>query len=444
MRLVPNQDPKKIGDLFEAYVQEDHAEDRGAEGHAHARRQAVDDGLRQPVTCRRPAARSSRASARRPVFNREGGSIPVVATFQEELGLPCVLFGVGLPDENAHAPDEKLDLGNFHNGIIASAFLYKEIGALAIVRPRFGALREFYGVLGPPPPIRFSSSSGKSCRVTPSRAARSRLAGAPAHSGADAGRGVSRAAKELLAAIALAGPHRDERLELVRATVGEFKRHRDELDARPAARRRAAPGVALARASHPCRSRHARARAALHGRLSVAAGRRPDVARDCAARGHGARSATAPKGSRCAGSVEPRAHAAAAPARQSLASSLPRDVGVYREAVTYFRHHAQHTCLAVGPHCGVCPLAPVWRPASCRRSGRSVQRRHPAAQRLDVLPDLLVVLSRSSSRLARAWRASDTPRGRAARRRSRSCDTRAARDRAARSATTARAPAADR
>jgi acetylornithine deacetylase/succinyl-diaminopimelate desuccinylase-like protein len=62
-----------------------------------------------------------------PVFNREGGSIPVVATFQEILGLPSVLFGVGLPDENAHAPNEKLDLGNFHGGIIASAFLYDEI-----------------------------------------------------------------------------------------------------------------------------------------------------------------------------------------------------------------------------------------------------------------------------------------------------------------------------
>ena len=62
-----------------------------------------------------------------PVFNREGGSIPVVSTFQEELGVPSVLFGVGLPDENAHAPDEKLDLGNFHNGVIASAYLYQEI-----------------------------------------------------------------------------------------------------------------------------------------------------------------------------------------------------------------------------------------------------------------------------------------------------------------------------
>jgi succinyl-diaminopimelate desuccinylase len=66
-----------------------------------------------------------------PVFNREGGSIPVVSTFQEELGLPSVLFGVGLPDENAHAPDERLDLGNFHNGIIASAYLYQEIAQLS-------------------------------------------------------------------------------------------------------------------------------------------------------------------------------------------------------------------------------------------------------------------------------------------------------------------------
>jgi acetylornithine deacetylase/succinyl-diaminopimelate desuccinylase-like protein len=63
----------------------------------------------------------------RPVFNREGGSIPVVSTFQEVLGLPSVLFGVGLPDENAHAPNEKLDLGNFHGGVVASAYLYDEI-----------------------------------------------------------------------------------------------------------------------------------------------------------------------------------------------------------------------------------------------------------------------------------------------------------------------------
>jgi acetylornithine deacetylase/succinyl-diaminopimelate desuccinylase-like protein len=61
------------------------------------------------------------------VFCREGGSIPVVSTFQRELDVPAVLFGVGLPDENAHAPNERLDLVNFHNGIVASAILYAEI-----------------------------------------------------------------------------------------------------------------------------------------------------------------------------------------------------------------------------------------------------------------------------------------------------------------------------
>ena len=64
-----------------------------------------------------------------PVFCREGGSIPVVSTFKEELGLPAVLFGVGLPDENAHAPNERLEVSNFHNGILASAILYDEIAA---------------------------------------------------------------------------------------------------------------------------------------------------------------------------------------------------------------------------------------------------------------------------------------------------------------------------
>jgi hypothetical protein len=37
---------------------------------------------------------------------------------------------VGLPDENAHAPNEKLDVSNFHGGIISSAILYQEIASV--------------------------------------------------------------------------------------------------------------------------------------------------------------------------------------------------------------------------------------------------------------------------------------------------------------------------
>jgi acetylornithine deacetylase/succinyl-diaminopimelate desuccinylase-like protein len=52
-----------------------------------------------------------------PVLIREGGSIPVVATFQEELNIETILMGFGLPDDNLHAPNEKIHLPNFFRGI---------------------------------------------------------------------------------------------------------------------------------------------------------------------------------------------------------------------------------------------------------------------------------------------------------------------------------------
>jgi acetylornithine deacetylase/succinyl-diaminopimelate desuccinylase-like protein len=129
MRLVPNQDPQKIGDLFEEYVK------KVTPKTVELKITRMHGGKPWMTAFDNPYVQAAgraieQGFGQRPVFNREGGSIPVVSTFQEELGVPCVLFGVGLPDENAHAPDEKLDLGNFHGGVIASAYLYKEIGAL--------------------------------------------------------------------------------------------------------------------------------------------------------------------------------------------------------------------------------------------------------------------------------------------------------------------------
>lgn len=62
----------------------------------------------------------------KPVFVREGGSIPVVTTLAETLGLSTVLMGVGLPDENAHAPNERLDLGNYQTGIVSIAHFFDQ------------------------------------------------------------------------------------------------------------------------------------------------------------------------------------------------------------------------------------------------------------------------------------------------------------------------------
>jgi len=51
------------------------------------------------------------------VFVRGGGSIPIVGDFVRELGIPTVMMGFGLPDDNLHAPNEKFCLANFHRGI---------------------------------------------------------------------------------------------------------------------------------------------------------------------------------------------------------------------------------------------------------------------------------------------------------------------------------------
>ncbi len=129
MRLVPDQEPDRIAELFEAYVKK--VAPKTVElkvTRMHGGKPWMTDFDNRFVQAAGRAI--EKGFGKTPVFNREGGSIPVVATFQEILGLPAVLFGVGLPDENSHAPNEKLDLENFHGGVIASAFLYDEVAQL--------------------------------------------------------------------------------------------------------------------------------------------------------------------------------------------------------------------------------------------------------------------------------------------------------------------------
>ena len=131
MRLVPDQEPNKIAELFEAFVR------KLAPKTVELKITRMHGGKPWMTSFDNPFVQAAgraieQGFGQAPVFTREGGSIPVVSTFQEELDLPSVLFGVGLPDENAHAPNEKLDVSNFHNGIIASAILYQEIGQMRV------------------------------------------------------------------------------------------------------------------------------------------------------------------------------------------------------------------------------------------------------------------------------------------------------------------------
>jgi acetylornithine deacetylase/succinyl-diaminopimelate desuccinylase-like protein len=126
MRLVPNQDPEKIARRFEEHIE------KITPPAVELKITRMHGGKPWVAPIDHPAIQAAsrafeKGFGKRPVFVREGGSIPVVATFAELLALPSVLMGIGLPDENAHAPNEKLDLNNFHHGIISAAYFFQEL-----------------------------------------------------------------------------------------------------------------------------------------------------------------------------------------------------------------------------------------------------------------------------------------------------------------------------
>ncbi len=126
MRLVPNQDPKKIARLFTRHVKKIAPRSVRIEVlDLHGGDPAITP-LDNPAT--QAAMRALKtAFGKKVLTTREGGSIPIVADFQKILGAPTVLMGFGVPDENLHAPNEKLHLPNFFTGIEASAHYFTEL-----------------------------------------------------------------------------------------------------------------------------------------------------------------------------------------------------------------------------------------------------------------------------------------------------------------------------
>ena len=64
-----------------------------------------------------------------PVMIREGGSIPVVTTFRDFLGVDTLLLGWGQGSDNLHSPNERFCLAVFRRGIAAGAYLSQELAA---------------------------------------------------------------------------------------------------------------------------------------------------------------------------------------------------------------------------------------------------------------------------------------------------------------------------
>ncbi len=134
MRLVPNQDPARIARLFAQHLKRicpntvrlkvTEISGRGTPWLAptdHPAMQAMGRAIQQGF-------------GKKPVFTRTGGTIPVVATFTRLLKAPSLLMGIGLPDENAHAPNEKLDLDNLHHGMLSAVHLWNRLADTKLIR----------------------------------------------------------------------------------------------------------------------------------------------------------------------------------------------------------------------------------------------------------------------------------------------------------------------
>ncbi len=116
MRLVPNQDPVDVGPQLIQYMQE-HAPDtvRWEVIDMQGGPAAISDRNSPPIQALSRAMET--VWGKRPVFRREGGSVPVVAHFQQYLKIESLNTGFGLPTDNMHSPNEKLHLPTVYKGI---------------------------------------------------------------------------------------------------------------------------------------------------------------------------------------------------------------------------------------------------------------------------------------------------------------------------------------
>ena len=128
MRLVPNQDPPKIAAAFADWVRK--LAPAGVTVEVENLHNANPVLVPRESPMMQAGIRALREGfGAEPVFIREGGSIPIVGTFQDCLKAPVLLLGYGLSTDNAHSPNEKFHLENFWRGARTSALLFREAAA---------------------------------------------------------------------------------------------------------------------------------------------------------------------------------------------------------------------------------------------------------------------------------------------------------------------------
>jgi acetylornithine deacetylase/succinyl-diaminopimelate desuccinylase-like protein len=126
-RLVPDQDPREVDRLFREQIA------RITPSTVRTKVRTVSGTKPALVNPEHPMIRAAVLACRRgfgtpPALLRSGGTIPVVSAFQQVLRAPVVLMGFALPNDRLHAPNEKLHLPTFFNGIAASIWFLAILG----------------------------------------------------------------------------------------------------------------------------------------------------------------------------------------------------------------------------------------------------------------------------------------------------------------------------
>ncbi len=127
MRLVPKQDPDDIYKRYTNYVKKLTPKGIDIKINVHSKGPACvvstdNDYIKAATEALHEVFKKDT------VFIRSGGSIPIVADFQDVLKVPSVMMGFGLPDDNIHAPNEKFHIPNFHRGIETVCLFFEKLG----------------------------------------------------------------------------------------------------------------------------------------------------------------------------------------------------------------------------------------------------------------------------------------------------------------------------
>jgi acetylornithine deacetylase/succinyl-diaminopimelate desuccinylase-like protein len=127
MRLVPDMDPDEILKKYTDYVMSLCPKGIQLKIKVHSKGPAsVVDTDNKYVRAANKALHE--VFHKDTVYIRSGGSIPIVSDFQNELKIPTVMMGMGLPDDNLHAPNEKFHIPNFYHGIEAIIRFFTIVG----------------------------------------------------------------------------------------------------------------------------------------------------------------------------------------------------------------------------------------------------------------------------------------------------------------------------